>query len=60
MADSLYSSAISILQQANMIVELANGSISPQADKILEKRGIIVVPNVLATKRIAQAYEATA
>ncbi len=34
--------------KAKIILELANGPISPEADKILEKKGVIVVPDVLA------------
>lgn len=34
--------------QAKMIVEGANGPTSPDADKIFEKKGIFVVPDILA------------
>ncbi len=34
--------------KAKAIVELANGPTTPEADKILEEKGIIVVPDVLA------------
>ncbi len=34
--------------KAKIILELANGPVSPEADAILEKRGTIVVPDVLA------------
>lgn len=34
--------------KAKLIVELANGPIIPEADIILEKKGIIVVPDILA------------
>ncbi len=34
--------------KAKIILELANGPVSPEADKILEKKGVIVVPDVLA------------
>lgn len=34
--------------QATMIVEGANGPTSPDADKIFEKKGIFVVPDILA------------
>ncbi|MFA5800704.1 MAG: Glu/Leu/Phe/Val dehydrogenase, partial [Candidatus Peribacteraceae bacterium] len=34
--------------KAKTILELANGPVSPEADKILEKKGVIVVPDVLA------------
>lgn len=34
--------------KARVIVEMANGPVTPEADKILEKRGIISVPDVLA------------
>lgn len=34
--------------KAKAIVELANGPTTPEADRMLQKRGIIVVPDVLA------------
>ncbi len=34
--------------QAAYIVELANGPVSPEADDILERRGVTIVPDVLA------------
>ena len=34
--------------RARAIVEMANGPVTPEADKILEKRGILSVPDVLA------------
>ncbi len=34
--------------KAKYILELANGPTTPQADKILEKKGVIVVPDFLA------------
>jgi len=34
--------------KAKLIVELANGPITPEADKKLEKRGVVVVPDILA------------
>ncbi len=34
--------------KAKAIVELANGPTTPEADKILEEKGVIVVPDVLA------------
>ncbi len=34
--------------KARIIVELANGPITPEADAILEKRGVTVVPDILA------------
>lgn len=34
--------------KAKVILELANGPITPEADAILEKRGIVVVPDILA------------
>jgi glutamate dehydrogenase (NAD(P)+) len=34
--------------QAKIVVEGANGPTSPNADEILAKRGVIVVPDVLA------------
>ena len=34
--------------QAKAIIELANGPISPEADTILDSRGIIVIPDVIA------------
>jgi glutamate dehydrogenase/leucine dehydrogenase len=35
--------------QARLIVEGAHGSVSAQADRILEERGVTVVPDILAT-----------
>ena len=34
--------------QAKVILELANGPVTPEADTILQQRGISVVPDVLA------------
>ncbi len=34
--------------KAKMILELANGPVNPEADEILEKRGIMIVPDILA------------
>lgn len=34
--------------KAGLIVELANGPVTPEADKILEKKGVEVVPDILA------------
>lgn len=34
--------------KAKIILELANGPVSPEADEILEKRGITVIPDILA------------
>jgi glutamate dehydrogenase/leucine dehydrogenase len=34
--------------KAKAIIEMANGPITPDADKILDKKGILVVPDVLA------------
>jgi glutamate dehydrogenase/leucine dehydrogenase len=34
--------------KAKVILELANGPISPEADAILQKKGVIVIPDVLA------------
>ena len=34
--------------KAKLIVELANGPVTPEADKILEEKGIVVLPDILA------------
>ncbi len=34
--------------KAKIILELANGPVSPEADEILKKNGVIVVPDILA------------
>lgn len=34
--------------KAKAIIELANGPTSPNADKILDKKGVIIVPDILA------------
>ena len=34
--------------KAKLIVELANGPITPEADTKLEKRGVVVIPDILA------------
>lgn len=34
--------------KAKMILELANGPITPEADDILEKNGVIIIPDILA------------
>ncbi len=34
--------------KAKLIIELANGPITPEADKKLDKKGIVVVPDILA------------
>lgn len=34
--------------KARFILELANGPITPEADEILEKKGIVVIPDILA------------
>lgn len=34
--------------KAKMILEVANGPVTPEADELLEKKGIMVVPDILA------------
>ena len=34
--------------KARLIVEMANGPVTPEADQILEKKGVVVVPDILA------------
>ena len=34
--------------KAKVILELANGPVSPEADEILNKKGVIIVPDILA------------
>ncbi|MCK5084943.1 MAG: Glu/Leu/Phe/Val dehydrogenase [Candidatus Pacebacteria bacterium] len=34
--------------KAKLIIELANGPVTPEADKKLDKKGIVVVPDILA------------
>ena len=34
--------------RAGIVVEVANGPVSPEADEILDKKGVIVVPDILA------------
>ena len=34
--------------RAKYIIELANGPVTPEADKILEEKGVVVVPDILA------------
>ncbi len=34
--------------KAKLIIELANGPITPKADKKLEKKGVVVIPDILA------------
>jgi len=36
------------LIKAKLIIELANGPIAPEADKVLESKGIVVVPDILS------------
>jgi glutamate dehydrogenase len=34
--------------QAKVIIEVANGPVTPEADKILNEKGVVVVPDILA------------
>ena len=34
--------------QAKVILELANGPVTPEADEILEQKSVVVIPDVLA------------
>ncbi|MBD3360935.1 hypothetical protein GF366_03990 [Candidatus Peregrinibacteria bacterium] len=34
--------------QANVVLELANGPVTPEADEILAKKGVTVIPDILA------------
>ena len=34
--------------KAKVILELANGPVTPEADKVLEKNGVVVIPDILA------------
>src|SRR5690606_10064500 len=34
--------------KAKLIVELANGPVTPEADNILEEKGVVVLPDILA------------
>src|SRR3546814_10290046 len=34
--------------KARLILELANGPVTPEADAILEKNGVVVLPDILA------------
>ncbi len=34
--------------KAKVILELANGPVTPEADKILEEKGVVVIPDILA------------
>lgn len=34
--------------KAKMIIELANGPVTPEADEILNKKGVMIVPDILA------------
>ncbi len=34
--------------KANVVLELANGPTTPEADRVLQRRGVVVVPDVLA------------
>lgn len=34
--------------KASIVLELANGAVTPEADKILHERGVVVVPDILA------------
>src|SRR3546814_13917460 len=43
--------------KARLILELANGPVTPEADAILEKNGVVVLPAILAhARRVTVSY----